>query len=69
MVTENNELHAEIIRAKEQAEAKETKWRAAVKALENERNDLRFVIGQKDYKIQELEAEVHSKFTARSCSN
>jgi len=66
VVIENNELHAEIIKVKEQTEAKEAKWRAAIKALENERSDLRFVVSQKDFKVQELEAEVYLKITARS---
>ena len=57
-MVENNELHYEIIEAKEQTEAKENKWRAAIKSLENERTDLRFVVNQKDSKIQELEADV-----------
>ena len=55
---ENNELHMEIIRVKEDIEVKENKWRAALKALENERSDLRFVVGQKDFKIQQLDADV-----------
>lgn len=58
MVLENNELHAEIIRVKEALETKENKWRGGVRALESERNDLRFVVGQKDFKVQQLEAEV-----------
>ena len=48
----------EIIRVKEEIETKENKWRAAVKSLENERSDLRFVVGQKDLKIQQQDAEV-----------
>lgn len=48
----------EMIRLKEEVEAKENKWRAGIKALENERSDLRFVVGQKDFKVQQLETEV-----------
>jgi len=59
---ENNELHNEIIKVKEMLEAKENKWRSGTRALENERNDLRFVISQKDFKQQQMEAEVRFKF-------
>ena len=60
VVRENNTLHLEIIKAKEEVEARENKWRAAIKALENERADLRFVITQKDFRQQQLETEVGS---------
>ncbi len=56
---ENNELHMEIIKVREEVEAKENKWRAGVKTLENERADLHFVVGQKDFKVQQLESEVN----------
>jgi len=48
----------QMIKLKEEVESKENKWRAGIKALENERADLRFVVGQKDFKIQQLETEV-----------
>ena len=51
-------MHMEVIRVKEDVEARENKWRAAIKSLENERSDLRFVVGQKDFRLQQLEAEV-----------
>lgn len=63
MVKENNELHYEIIKIREQIEIKETKWRAGVKALEDERADLNFVIKQKDFKIQQVEKEVQLVIT------
>jgi hypothetical protein len=59
---ENNELHSEIIKVKEMLETKDNKWRSSARALENERNDLRFVISQKDFKQQQMEAEVRFKF-------
>lgn len=43
-------------------ETKDNKWRSSARALENERNDLRFVISQKDFKQQQMEAEVRFKF-------
>lgn len=55
-------MHMEVIRVKEEVEAKENKWRAAIKTMENERSDLRFVVTKKDFRLQQLEAEVHSKF-------
>lgn len=48
----------EVIRVKEEVEAKENKWRAAIKAMENERSDLRFVVTKKDFRLQQLEAEI-----------
>ena len=58
MVRENNQLHYEIIKIKEEIEVKENKWRAGVKALEDERADLNFVVKQKEFKIKQLEKEV-----------
>ncbi len=69
VVRENNTLHLEIIKAKEEVETRENKWRAAIKALENERADLRFVITQKDFRQQQLESEVRMRVTGRRCSN
>lgn len=48
----------EVIRVKEEVELKESKWRAAIKTMENERSDLRFVISKKDFKIQQLDSDV-----------
>ena len=58
MIKENNQLHYELIKIKEQIEIKENKWRVGVKALENERADLMFVVKQKEFKIQQLEKDV-----------
>ena len=55
-------MHMEVIRVKEEVEAKENKWRAAIKSMENERSDLRFVVSKKDFRMQQLEAEVKSHF-------
>ncbi len=58
VVRENNTLHFDVIKTKDEVEARENKWRAAIKALENERSDLRFVVTQKDFRQQQLETEV-----------
>ena len=58
MIKENNQLHYELIKIKEQIEIKETKWRVGVKAYENERADLMFVVKQKEFKIQQIEKDV-----------
>lgn len=45
LVSENNELHLTVIKSKEITEESRTKWEAKVKSLEEERKDLKFVVG------------------------
>ena len=45
LVGENNELHLTVIKSKEITEEARTKWEAKVKSLEEERKDLKFVVG------------------------
>ena len=58
LVKENNDLHLELIRVKEDAEAKENRWQITLKSLEGDRSDLKFVIQQKDATIKKLEDDV-----------
>jgi hypothetical protein len=48
---ENNQLHLEIIQAREGAEEVELRWKAANRQLQNEARDLRFLVEAKDAKI------------------
>ena len=57
IVKENNELHHDIIKCKEDYLSKESQWRASIKAIEDERSDLRFVITQKDARLKQLELD------------
>jgi hypothetical protein len=50
---ENSQLHLEVIRLKEEVQRAGDKTRVA--QVENELNDVLFLSGQKDKKIQEME--------------
>jgi len=56
-VKENNKLHTEIIECKEKLATNENTWRADVRKLEDERDDMKVVAAQKDFKISQLEKE------------
>lgn len=58
LVKENNELHLDMIQVKEGSESKDSKSLSALKKLEGEKSDLRFILSQKDRKINELETEM-----------
>ena len=55
--TENNRLHLEMMKTKEQASESQEKWRVSNKKLENEKNDLKTLNEIHKVKIQELEIE------------
>lgn len=55
LVRENNELHVEIMKSNEECESKHDKWDLTFNKLNSERDDLRFVIKQKDKSILDLE--------------
>ena len=57
LTKENNQLHMEIIKIKEEYSTKESNWRTSVTTLEENKTDLKFVIELKDTKIRELEKE------------
>lgn len=58
LVNENNDLHLSVIKSKETNEEFRAKWEAKVKSLEEERNDLKFVVGQKEAMIKKRYEEV-----------
>jgi len=57
LTRENNELHLEIMKTSEECESKQDKWDLAFNKLNNERDDLKFVIKQKDKSILDLEKD------------
>lgn len=58
LIRENNELHQELMKIKEESEMKEGRWRNMMKGLEGEKGDLKFVIKQKEGNMQKIIEEV-----------
>ena len=58
LTRENNQLHLDIIQAREQSHEVDLKWKAANRQLQNESRDLRFLVESKDAKIKALDREV-----------
>jgi len=56
---ENNELHMEVIRVKEEMEYKESRWNNTRKSLEDDKIDLKKVIELKETKFEKLQDEVY----------
>ena len=54
LTKENNELHYSLIKIKEDAEFKDVKWKTVYKSLEDEKRDLKFMLTQKDAKIEKI---------------
>lgn len=57
-MAENNQLHLEVIRLKEELEQSGGDLRLRVKQLESENADMVYLTNQKDKKIQEMEKNV-----------
>lgn len=55
---ESNLLHFDIIRAKEELDQLDLKWKSALRQLQNECQDLRFLVDQKDVKIKQQDQEL-----------
>lgn len=55
LVQENNDLHFEMIKIKEESDYNSSKWQTTFNRLDGERNDLKFLLEQKDSKIRKLE--------------
>jgi hypothetical protein len=55
---ESNLLHFDIIKAKEELEQLDLKWKSAMRQMQNECQDLRFLVDQKDIKIDKDEGQV-----------
>lgn len=57
-IKENNELHYEIIRIKEDKDLNSNKSLVAVNKLDHENSDLKFILNSKESLIQSLESEL-----------
>lgn len=55
VVKENNELHLQVIQAKEMAQSLETQWKNNVRQIQSERDDIQLLTQQKDNQINKLE--------------
>jgi predicted RNase H-like nuclease (RuvC/YqgF family) len=65
LTNENNQLHLDVILAREQSEEVDLKWKAANRQLQNEVRDLRFLVDAKDTKVRTLDkqlAKMRAKF-------
>ena len=56
-MNDNNDLHFKIIKISEDIESTRNTNLLNIKRLEAERSDLRFIVSQKDTKINETESE------------
>jgi len=54
---ENNKLHLEIIDVKEQRDTNELKWKNALRQLQEENKDIKFLLDTKDQRLRKLEQE------------
>lgn len=61
LIRENNELHTELIRCKEENENSVAELKSSVRKLENENQDLKFLNSQYVHKIKRLEKESKQK--------
>jgi hypothetical protein len=52
LAKESNALHFDVIKAKEELEQVDLKWKSTLRQLQNECQDLRFLVDQKDLKIK-----------------
>lgn len=58
LVKENNVLHLDVIKAKEELEQLDLKWKGTLRQFSNECQDLKFLVEQKDIKIRKSEGEL-----------
>lgn len=57
LVKENNELHLKLIEYREQVDGSDLKWKASYRQSQNEVQDLRFLLTQKENSIRSLDTE------------
>ena len=57
--TGSNELHLSLMKVKEDTDKKDAQWRAAVKKMETENADLRFLVEQGKDVQQQLEQQTN----------
>lgn len=51
LMRENNDLHFEMIKTKERVDMDEVKWESSLRSMEDQKKDLKYLIDQKDLKI------------------
>ena len=61
LVKENNELHLELIRQKEESDGKLKELKETVRRLEHENSDLKFLNSQYVHKVRALERDLKSR--------
>ena len=57
IVKENNDLHFQLIQYREHADGADLKWKATCRQTQNEVQDLKFLLAQKDSQIASFDAE------------
>lgn len=57
LTKENNKLHHEIIQVKEERDSCELKWKQALRQLQEECQDLKFLVDSKDMRIKKIDVE------------
>lgn len=57
LVKENNDLHFQLIQFREHADGSDLQWKAQYRQTQNEVQDLKFLLAQKDASIATLDAE------------
>jgi centrosomal protein CEP135 len=58
LTRENNKLHHEIIKVKEEKGATEYKWKQTLRQLQEECHDLKYLLDTKDARIRKSELEI-----------
>ena len=57
LTKENNKLHIDVITVKEERDSCELRWKQALRTLQDECQDLRYLVDSKDQRIRNLEEE------------
>lgn len=55
LTKENNKLHFDVIQTKEERDACELKWKQALRQLQDECQDLKFLVDSKDQRIRKID--------------
>lgn len=58
LVKENNTLHLQLIQQKEALDSVELRWKASMRSVQNEAQDLAYLNTQKDIKLKEADEEI-----------
>ena len=57
LTKENNKLHHEIILVKEERDNQEIQWKTALRSLQEECQDLKFLVDSKDTRLRKMDSE------------